>query len=719
MTKSQSDLWRLDPRDNWMFFGKMDGKLKQAFTLIEILVAISIIGILVGFGTVAFDNALEKGRDTKRKNDLTAVKAALTLYYYDHHQYPAPAGGESSSDSTQDTNWITELVSGDYINQLPVDPTQAGIIGNLAQLPKQFLKKENVKQVPQEGQVAALSTLYFGTFANTGTTGFEKDPKVGSGQICSPTITHCAGYMLRQKWARIEQTDDNFNWTYLDGAITALKDAGKKAMLRISAGPFSPDWLRTQKNIPTWCWYDDVGDAPEGNSYNCFPWILNDTYRAEIKELEQALYNHFTVERPDLGAAIAVVSILAPKHGKTPEFSVVQFPNNIIYQDPAVSGVPIGSYAETTPEVSQILALPTSRFTDQGYTNNALFTKLRGYIDDAYAAMPTWYIAVMHATSSDPNSTKGPSPISLVQNDYNHIINSGYLGRVAMGFTWLMPTTSPKFPQNQTVYNDVKQNFYEAHDGIVGWQYDPLGAPPADDVELEAWCDLAVPTGGKWGEAGENRWPSADLAAVAADPYCGQAPTPTPTPVPSPSPGIPPAPVLVSPADGATGVSTSPTLAWNASTGADTYRVQVTTDMVVACNTLWSTPVLSEDVTAPTTSYAVGGLSVNTQYRWKVRAQNTAGNSAWRCRSFTTGTSSPPPEPSSTPFPSSTPEASVTPAPTPSEGVSNYLYEIFDNGQSFVLWAKLENDNDAEISGHSAATCNETPPPGYNFCLKN
>jgi len=90
----------------------MEGKLKQAFTLVEILVALSIIGILVGFGTVAFDNALEKGRDSRRKSDLATIKLALTLYFEDYHQYPAPAGGESSSDSTQDTNWIKELVSG-------------------------------------------------------------------------------------------------------------------------------------------------------------------------------------------------------------------------------------------------------------------------------------------------------------------------------------------------------------------------------------------------------------------------------------------------------------------------------------------------------------------------------------------------------------------------------------------------------------------------------
>src|ERR1051326_8688896 len=40
----------------------------------------------------------------------------------------------------------------------------------------------------------------------------------------------------------------------------------------------------------------------------------------------------------------------------------------------------------------------------------------------------------------------------------------------------------------------------------------------------------------------------------------------------------PDAPVLSSPANGATGTSVAPTLTWNASAGANSYRVQVATD---------------------------------------------------------------------------------------------------------------------------------------------
>ena len=40
---------------------------------------------------------------------------------------------------------------------------------------------------------------------------------------------------------------------------------------------------------------------------------------------------------------------------------------------------------------------------------------------------------------------------------------------------------------------------------------------------------------------------------------------------------IPAAPTLSSPTNGATGVSTSPTLTWNTSSGATSYRLQVST----------------------------------------------------------------------------------------------------------------------------------------------
>jgi subtilisin family serine protease len=106
-----------------------------------------------------------------------------------------------------------------------------------------------------------------------------------------------------------------------------------------------------------------------------------------------------------------------------------------------------------------------------------------------------------------------------------------------------------------------------------------------------------------------------------------------------PPPPPPPAPILSAPADGATGVSTSPTLSWNAASGATSYGVQVSTDAGFAS--------LVVDRTGLTgTSTAVTGLAANTLYYWRVNASNAGGTSPWSTVwSFTTVAGSPPAAP--------------------------------------------------------------------------
>jgi subtilisin family serine protease len=92
----------------------------------------------------------------------------------------------------------------------------------------------------------------------------------------------------------------------------------------------------------------------------------------------------------------------------------------------------------------------------------------------------------------------------------------------------------------------------------------------------------------------------------------------------------PAAPTLSSPANGATGVSTSPTLSWSASTGATSYRVQVSTSSTFS--------TLTRDVSGiTTTSTTVTGLSRYTRFYWRVNATNAYGTSSWSSvRYFTT-----------------------------------------------------------------------------------
>jgi len=96
--------------------------------------------------------------------------------------------------------------------------------------------------------------------------------------------------------------------------------------------------------------------------------------------------------------------------------------------------------------------------------------------------------------------------------------------------------------------------------------------------------------------------------------------------------GSPPAaPVLSSPADGATGVSTTPTLQWSASTGATSYAVQVSTSSSFSPVIFTQSGITDVQVTVST------ALSTSTVYYWRANATNASGTSAWSSyRSFTT-----------------------------------------------------------------------------------
>ena len=91
--------------------------------------------------------------------------------------------------------------------------------------------------------------------------------------------------------------------------------------------------------------------------------------------------------------------------------------------------------------------------------------------------------------------------------------------------------------------------------------------------------------------------------------------------------------------DGATGVSTNASLSWNASSGASSYRVQVSTSSTF-------TTLVSDQPGLSGTSTTVAGLASGTVYYWRANATNAGGTSGWSATfSFTTGAGSPPAAP--------------------------------------------------------------------------
>jgi type IV pilus assembly protein PilE len=73
----------------------MKTRKPSGFTLLEILVVISIIGILIAIGAAAFSTAQKKGRDARRRADIKQYQSAFEQYYSANDGYGTCAVMES------------------------------------------------------------------------------------------------------------------------------------------------------------------------------------------------------------------------------------------------------------------------------------------------------------------------------------------------------------------------------------------------------------------------------------------------------------------------------------------------------------------------------------------------------------------------------------------------------------------------------------------------
>lgn len=99
---------------------------QAGFTLIEILVVISVIGILAGLLLTNFVGVRERAADTSLKNDLRQLKTALRLYYNDVGSYPDAGAGATiqGCGSPAGTSVCADAFSSGttvYMNELPAD----------------------------------------------------------------------------------------------------------------------------------------------------------------------------------------------------------------------------------------------------------------------------------------------------------------------------------------------------------------------------------------------------------------------------------------------------------------------------------------------------------------------------------------------------------------------------------------------------------------------
>jgi general secretion pathway protein G len=79
----------------------------RGFTLVELLIVISLISILAAMGLVQYKNSVVSSREAVLRTDLFRMRDAIDQYYADKGRYPAD---------------LQALVSDGYLRAVPVDP---------------------------------------------------------------------------------------------------------------------------------------------------------------------------------------------------------------------------------------------------------------------------------------------------------------------------------------------------------------------------------------------------------------------------------------------------------------------------------------------------------------------------------------------------------------------------------------------------------------------
>lgn len=87
--------------------GKLDGWNPRGFTLIELMITVSIVGILATIAVPSYQSSLIKARETVLRQDLFTLRELLDHHRADKGRYPPALDG---------------LVTSGYLRALPKDP---------------------------------------------------------------------------------------------------------------------------------------------------------------------------------------------------------------------------------------------------------------------------------------------------------------------------------------------------------------------------------------------------------------------------------------------------------------------------------------------------------------------------------------------------------------------------------------------------------------------
>jgi prepilin-type N-terminal cleavage/methylation domain-containing protein len=156
----------------------------KGFTLVELLIAVTILAILSSIGLVTYSSAQVSGRDSRRKQDLHSIATALSFYYENHlpHVYPHEDGGPYTSSNNPTGPWIPEL-TGQYLDNVPRDPSKD--TGTVQTSSSAWGYEYLAYSTCRSGGPQSANTHWFKLMANL-ENGNDKDINYNDGNDCDP-----------------------------------------------------------------------------------------------------------------------------------------------------------------------------------------------------------------------------------------------------------------------------------------------------------------------------------------------------------------------------------------------------------------------------------------------------------------------------------------------------------------------------------------------------
>ena len=127
------------------------GPRRSAFSLVELMVVIVIIGLLAGTATVGVRSYLVRSKQSVAKSEIAKIVQALETYYAEYDRYPTSDEGLEALTTPSD-----EFTDG-LLTQLPSDPWG------------------NAYEYLNPGRDTAFEVISYGADGREGGDGAEKD----------------------------------------------------------------------------------------------------------------------------------------------------------------------------------------------------------------------------------------------------------------------------------------------------------------------------------------------------------------------------------------------------------------------------------------------------------------------------------------------------------------------------------------------------------------